>query len=102
MIMLTEGLTWHYVIDSAMLAPIRAEQRRIIRDLFLALAAPSRERLWPSGEPWSCWLREAPDDAARLRVVADTIASLTERQVMQHYALLAREGLPSAPPGDVQ
>ncbi len=102
MIMLTEGLTWHYVIDSAMLAPIRAEQRRIIRDLFLALAAPSRERPWPSGEPWSCWLRDAPDDAARLRVVADTIASLTERQVMQHYALLAREGLPSAPPGDVQ
>ncbi len=71
MIMLTEGLTWHYVIDSSMLAPIRAEQRQIIRELFLALATPVRS-----------------DDAAHLRRVADTIASMTERQAMRQYALL--------------
>jgi dGTPase len=98
MIMLTEGLTWHYVIDSAMLAPIRAEQRQIIRELFLALAEPTRDLPWPGGNTGRGVLPEPRDAATRLRLVADTIASMTERQAIQQHARLTQEGgLPGQP-----
>lgn len=88
MIMLTEGLTWHYVIDSAMIAPIRAEQRQIIRDLFLALAASSCDDLLLAADIWMGRLPAKLDEAARLRFVADTIASMSERQAMHAYTIL--------------
>ncbi len=92
-IMLTEGLTWHYVIDSSMLAPIRAGQRQIVRELFLAMAAPLRVLPGPGDDARAPGAPARPGDAAHLRQVADTIASMTECQAMQHYALLELEGM---------
>jgi dGTPase len=87
MIMLTEGLTWHYVIDSEKIAPIRAEQRQIIRALFLELAS-SCDVEWPAGGAVPRRRAAQPRRAEHLRLVADTIASMSERQVMHQYALL--------------
>ena len=81
-ILLLEGLTWHYVIDSDVLAPQRDEQRRMIRTLFAELAEAAtlgrahrhfplvvRERL-----------RVEKSEPGRLRVVCDYLASLTEAE----------------------
>lgn len=65
-ILLVEGLTWHYVIASDLLAGQRAEQRQMIRTLFRHLAC----------------VTPGPDEATRLRDVADTIASLSEDDVI--------------------
>ncbi|MEZ4562369.1 MAG: dNTP triphosphohydrolase [Thermomicrobiales bacterium] len=92
MIMLTEGLTWHYVIDSSMLAPVRAGQRHIVRELFLALAASARHHPVVGDAGWRRPIGAPPDDAAHLRRVADTIASMSEREAMRHYAHLERTG----------
>jgi dGTP triphosphohydrolase len=88
MIMLTEGLTWHYVIDSAMIAPIRTEQRQIIRELFLALASSSCDFERPAGGALPELRPAQHHDAAPLRLVADTIASMSEREALQNYAQL--------------
>ncbi|MFN8665500.1 MAG: hypothetical protein U0075_26705, partial [Thermomicrobiales bacterium] len=90
MIMLTEGLTWHYVIDSAMLAPLRAEQRQIVRELFLSLA--------DAATVLSCWeqlppalqrsLGKAQDDGEVLRLVADAVASMPEQDAIAYHARL--------------
>lgn len=73
-ILLVEGLTWHYVIASDLLAEQRAAQRQMIRTLYrhLASAAPG------------------PDEATRLRDVADTIASLSEDAVIAACGALER------------
>jgi dGTPase len=75
-ILVLEGLTWHYVIDSKLLLPQRREQRQVIRsidarDLTRFPAAYHRH------------LRAAESDAARLRIVADVIASMTEDEAIR-------------------
>lgn len=83
-ILLLEGLTWHYVIDSDLLYPQRTEQRRIIRELFEALADAAMSgpdmSIFPSGHRDR--LRAAESHAAKLRMVADVIASLSEEEAM--------------------
>jgi dGTP triphosphohydrolase len=93
MIMLTEGLTWHYVIDSSMLVPVRAGQRQIVRELFLAMTAPLCVLPGPGDGARSPGAPARPEVAAHLRQVADTIASMTECQAMHHYALVEPEGM---------
>jgi dGTP triphosphohydrolase len=91
MIMLTEGLTWHYVIDSAMLAPLRSEQRQLVRELFLSLVdasgQPSRMGMLPPA------LRRRLDQAQNqsdvLRLVADAVASMPERDAIAFHAMFA-------------
>lgn len=86
-ILLLEGLTWHYVIDSGLLATQRQQQRQVIQGLFEELAQAAvgtrddslfspavRERL-----------RAAEDDSARLRMVGDFIASMTEGQALDLF-----------------
>lgn len=90
-IMLTEGLTWHYVIDSPLLAPLRTGQRRIIRELFLALAntvrGPGRwEQLPPTLRAQLAGARTGP---VTLRLIADSIASMPEREAIAYHARLA-------------
>jgi dGTPase len=84
-IFVLEGLTWHYVIDSALLLPQRRQQRQVIRTLFADLSAAAidqRDRT-PFPAAFQKPLRDAESDAARLRIVADTIASMTEEEAMR-------------------
>lgn len=91
MIMLTEGLTWHYVIDSAMLAPLRAEQRQLVRELFLVLAdmsgQPSQWDQLPSSLQRGLAYAQGQDDV--LRLVADAVASMPERDAIAYHVALA-------------
>ncbi|HZH06121.1 MAG TPA: dNTP triphosphohydrolase, partial [Lautropia sp.] len=90
MIMLTEGLTWHYVIDSAMLAPLRAEQRQLIRELFLALANATKEASRWEQLPLAVRrsLGRVQGEAEVLRLVADAVASMPEQEAISYHALM--------------
>jgi dGTPase len=93
MIMLTEGLTWHYVIDSAMLAPLRAEQRQLVRELFLVMADLSRQPSQWDRLPLALQrgLGRAQGEAEAQRLVADAVASMPERDaIAYHVALTGR------------
>ena len=91
MIMLTEGLTWHYVIDSALLAPLRAEQRQLVRELFQALAdAAVTSSRWQSLPP--VLRRRLENDRGEtepLRLVADAVAAMPEQDAIAYHARLA-------------
>jgi dGTPase len=91
MIMLTEGLTWHYVIDSSMLAPLRARQRQLVREVFLALVAVGEQPAsWETLPPaLRRRLGRAEDEAEMLRLVADTVASMPERDAIAYHEFLA-------------
>jgi dGTPase len=84
-ILLLEGLTWHYVIDGDLLKAQREGQRELIRVLFesLAEAASSEENqdLFPATDRER--FQAAGSESARLRVVADVIASMSEEQVIE-------------------
>jgi dGTPase len=90
MIMLTEGLTWHYVIDSAMLAPLRAEQRQLVRELFLALVDASGRAIQRDQLPLLLrhGLGHAQSESEMLRLVADTVASMPEQDAIAYHASL--------------
>lgn len=81
-IVLLEGLTRHYVIDSPALVAKRAEQAEIIRTLFAALAdvAPSARVRSNLPDSLRSQLQSAETEQARLRIVADAIAAMNERQ----------------------
>lgn len=66
---------------------VYAEQREIIRELVGALSTAGEREI----EPWlrSAW-RLAADDGARLRVVIDQVASLTDTSVRDWHARLCR------------
>jgi dGTPase len=81
---LLEGLTWHSVIDSGLLATQRHVQRQVIRTLFVQLAdmavGSGDLRGLPHLAQYQLWA--ANSDTERLRVVSDVIASMTEDQAM--------------------
>jgi dGTPase len=83
-ILLLEGLTWHYVIDSALLVPQRDEQRTIICSLFEALAeavcSEAEDHRFP--KPYKEQLRRSESEPGRLRIVSDYLASMTEAQAI--------------------
>ena len=87
MIMLTEALTWHYVIDSSMLAPLRAQQRQLVRELFLALVdASGQPSRWETLSPaLRRGLIRAQGNDDVLRVVADAVASMPEQDAMAYH-----------------
>lgn len=66
---------------------IYVEQRTIVRELVQALTGAGESAI----EPWlrSAWAA-APDDDARLRVVIDQVASLTDLSVRQWHQRLCR------------
>ena len=74
-----------YVMQRQGADVVYAEQRRIIRELVGALVAAAPDAL----DPWirASWLAAA-DDSARLRVVIDQVASLTDTSVRQWHARL--------------
>ena len=74
-------------------------QREVLAELVHALADRAPDGLDPVFAPlWSA----APDDAARLRVVVDQVASLTDPAAVAWHARVVRGGRghpPTADPG---
>ncbi|MDI2129258.1 deoxyguanosinetriphosphate triphosphohydrolase [Yinghuangia seranimata] len=80
-----KALTAHYVMGRADLEDLRTRQRAIVTDLVAMLAAGAPDALDPALRPDYL---AADTDAARLRVVVDQVASLTDdAAVILHRAL---------------
>ena len=72
---LLKAVTHHYVMNRAGVETVRSRQRTVLLELVEQLSAAGGAALEPIFRPtWEA----APDDAARLRVVIDQIASLTD------------------------
>ena len=94
-VMLLKELTWTYVIENPALASHQRGQRLAIRTLFEAFNEAIVEKHWPLFPPFYRERAEALFEQAkaageipvaqRVRLVADTIASLTDRQALLLY-----------------
>lgn len=79
-------LTWFYVINRPSLAVLQQGQRQVIAGLFAAYKeAVERDqlRLFPPFEQQR--LRSAKTDPARLRIIVDYIAGMTEERAIEIY-----------------
>ena len=82
-----KAVTARYVMDQEAAQRRYAEQRDLVRELAAVLVARAPETLDPM---WRPMYAEAPDEPARLRVVVDQIASLTDTSaVALHRRLVA-------------
>jgi dGTPase len=80
-----KAVTARYVMETERALKVRREQAALIREL-VALLADHPDQLEPAFHAW--WSR-APDDGARLRVVVDQIASLTDASARRlHHRLV--------------
>jgi dGTPase len=70
-----KGIAAHYVMRTPERSTIMERQRQLVAELFAALVASDGQGLDASFRQDHA---EAPDDAARTRVVVDQIASLTD------------------------
>jgi dGTPase len=70
-----KGVAARYVMDSDLATQRYAAQRALVRELVLALAERAPQHLDP---PLAAAYEQADDDAGRLRVVLDHVASLTD------------------------
>lgn len=104
---LLKELTWQFVIKNPPLASIRHGQRRIISDLYRIFAdcvlsgnRPSKWTLIPAKEldmlTRSVEENGVVPDSTKLRIVADAISSMTDRQ-----ATLMHQRLTGVSPGSV-
>jgi dGTPase len=85
---LLKGIALRYVMRRRGVEPWYARQRQILTELVQALARRAPDGLDPVFAPM--W-KAAPDDAARLRVVIDQVASLTDpAAVAWHQRLCER------------
>jgi dGTPase len=93
-----KGLTWQYVIRGQGLATQRYGQRHLVRSLFELLlgaaAIPEDWVVFPA--VMRDRLSEATTEIDRSRIVADVIASMTERQVVDVFSRLTGQSLGSA------
>jgi dGTPase len=96
-VQLLNGLTWYYVIASPALMSQRFGQRTLIRNLFGTLreaaASPYDVHIFPAF--YREMLETAESEEARLRVVADYIASMSEGEVIEIYQRLNGQSLGS-------
>ena len=80
-----KGIAAHYVMRSAERVRVMKRQRELLAELFEAL-------MHSEGQALDATFRadhaEAPDDAARTRVVVDQIASLTDGSAVEWHARL--------------
>jgi dGTPase len=84
---LLKGVTAHYVMSRSGVAALQARQRELITELAAAVQAGAPESLEPALRPA---YREAGSDPARLRVVVDQIASLTDTSAIGWHGRLCR------------
>ncbi|MEG3616601.1 deoxyguanosinetriphosphate triphosphohydrolase [Isoptericola sp. MSP01] len=86
-ILALKGVAVTYVMAPRESEPLYAAQREIVADLVKVLADRAPVALEPQfAADW----RAASDDAARLRVVVDQVASLTDVSAMQLHGRLVR------------
>ncbi|HEY3736554.1 MAG TPA: deoxyguanosinetriphosphate triphosphohydrolase [Jatrophihabitans sp.] len=86
---LLKAMAVHYVMRRPHAYELQAEQRRLLAELVEALLASGPEVFDPmQGRAW----HEAEDDAARLRVVIDQVAQLTDSSATTWHARLRMRG----------
>ncbi len=94
---LLKGLTWYYVINSQSLVSQRFGQRALIRSLFDifndAAKTPADVHIFPPLHQEQ--LKQASDEASQMRIVADYIASMSERQAIELHQRLTGQALGS-------
>ena len=84
---LLKAVTAHYVMGRPEAAGLQARERQVIAELVALLGDRAPEALEPMyAEDW----RQASDDAARLRVVVDQVAGLTDAAALAVHARLVR------------
>jgi dGTPase len=83
---LLKGVTAHFVMNREGVVAIRARQREIILELVDYLSGAGPDALEPAFR--SLWVH-ADDDAGRLRVIVDQIASLTDLSVLVWHDRIA-------------
>jgi dGTPase len=82
-----KGIAAHYVMRSDERLALLDRQRTVMHELVAALRLSAPKGLDPS---FRSDFEAAPDDAARLRVVVDQVASLTDASALALHARLAR------------
>jgi dGTPase len=90
---LLKGVTASYVMRRAGVAAAQAREREIIAELADAIAAGAPDTL---DSLFRSEFVAAPDDRARLRVVIDQVASLTDTSALSWHDRLCR-GRPRRP-----
>jgi dGTPase len=84
---LLKAVALRYVMSDPGRRAMQARQRELLAELGAALLSKAPDALDPLfAEQWA----EAPDDAARLRVVLDQVAVLTDQQAVARHAALVR------------
>ena len=84
-----KGIAAHYVMQAEDRVALMSRQRDLVSELveaLLAHAPASLDRMY--AEDW----KQAADDAARLRVVVDQVASLTDASAVTWHERLVRQG----------
>ena len=82
---LLKAVALRYVMSDPRRLAMQARQRELLAELGAALLAGAPAALDPVlAEDWTA----APDDAARLRVVVDQVALLTDQQAVARHAVL--------------
>jgi dGTPase len=86
---LLKGVTAFYVMNRPGIAAAQAREREVIAELAAAVLEEAPVTLDPMFQPE---FESAPDDAARLRVVIDQIASLTDTSALAWHRRLRAVG----------
>ena len=84
-ILVLKGLAVAYVMAPRELEPLYHRQREVLTDLVRVMSDRAPLALEP---PFAADWAQAPDDAARLRVVVDQVASLTDVSAAEMHARL--------------
>jgi dGTPase len=86
---------WQYVILNPAMAQLQVGQRRAVRVVFReSLRAARKNQMYFFPGPFRKWLADAATNAQIVRLAADYVAGMTERELMQAYKRLqgAAEG----------
>lgn len=86
-VILLKGLAAHYVMSAPVNSARRARQRDLLAELSEAVLSGAPGTLEPA---FAGDFAAAPDDAARLRVVTDQVASLTDDSAITWHGRLRR------------
>jgi dGTPase len=88
---LLKAVALRYVMSDPRRLAMQARQRELLAELGAALLSGGPATLDPVlAEDWAA----APDDAARLRVVVDQVALLTDQQAVARHARLVARAVP--------
>ncbi len=87
---LLKGVTAHYVMSRSGVAAAQAVERQVIAELAGAIGAGAPGTLDPL---FKAEFAAAPDDRARLRVVIDQVASLTDTSAVAWHDRLCAAGI---------